>query len=306
MIVISYRRDDSEAITGRIFDRLTQTFGKEAIFRDIDSIPAGTDFREYIGSILRQSELLVVIVGPRWLGRTRSNRSRIDDPTDLVRVEVETALEADLPVIPVLVGNARMPDTARLPESLRPFAFRNAIKVDSGQDFDDHVNRLIRSINGTLSSKNNLIHRSSSNRFITSRAHLLAYAIIVLLVVVGVAAYVLTRPSQNVLVASDKNALGTKLPAEANPPVQVNPPAASPPSVAPSSQADEDISTADAAKRGSEALQRRDFAEALKWFRRAANKGDPNSQTQIGVLYESGLGVEKNPEEAMRCCRATS
>jgi hypothetical protein len=143
MIVISYRRDDSEAVTGRIFDRLTQAFGKEAIFRDIDSIPAGTDFREYIGSVLRQSELLVVIVGSRWLGRTRSNRTRIDDPTDLVRVEVETALETNLPVIPVLVGNARMPDAARLPESLQPFASRNALKVDSGQDFDNHINRLI-------------------------------------------------------------------------------------------------------------------------------------------------------------------
>jgi Sel1 repeat/TIR domain len=303
MIVISYRRDDSEAVTGRNFDRLTQTFGKEAIFRDIDSIPAGTDFREYIGSVLRQSELLVVIVGPRWLGRTRSNRTRIDDPTDLVRVEVETALETNLPVIPVLIGNARMPDAARLPESLQPFAFRNALKVDPGQDFENHINRLTRAINGILSTKNNLIGDSSSNRSVTSRVHLLTYETIVLLMLLGVTAYVFTRPSQSVLVASDKNSLGAKLPAEANPPVQVNSPAASPPSVTTTPEVDEDISTADAAKRGSEALQRKDFADALKWFRRAANKGDPNSQTQIGLLYEGGLGVEKNPEEAMRWFR---
>jgi hypothetical protein len=251
MIVISYRRDDSEAVTGRIFDRLTQTFGKEAIFRDIDSIPAGTDFREYIGSVLRQSELLVAIVGPRWLGRTRSNRTRIDDPTDLVRVEVETALETNLPVIPVLVGNARMPDAARLPESLQPFAFRNALKVDSGQDFDNHINRLIRAINGILSTKNNEVERSSSNRSVTSRVHLLTYATIVLLVLLGGTAYVFTRPSQNAFVASDRNAPSTKLPAEANQLVQVNPPAARPPSVAPYSEADGNISTADAAKRGS-------------------------------------------------------
>ena len=112
-IVISYRRDDSEAVTGRIFDRLTQTFGKETVFRDIDSIPVGIDFRDHIGSVLRQSDLLVAIIGPRWLGATRGGRARIDDPTDLVRVEVETALAMDLPIIPILVGNARMRAMAR-------------------------------------------------------------------------------------------------------------------------------------------------------------------------------------------------
>jgi hypothetical protein len=129
-----------------------QTFGKEAVFRDIDNIPVGIDFRERMGSVLRESDILLVIVGPRWLGRARSGRARIDDPTDLVRIEVETALETGLPIIPILVGNARMPDVERLPESLQPFAFRNVISVDSGQDFDHHIQRLIRVIQGTLSS----------------------------------------------------------------------------------------------------------------------------------------------------------
>jgi hypothetical protein len=69
MIVVSYRRDASKAITRRIFDRLIQSFGKETVLRDIDNIPVGSDFRERIRSVLRESDILLVIVGPRWLGR---------------------------------------------------------------------------------------------------------------------------------------------------------------------------------------------------------------------------------------------
>lgn len=76
MIVISYRRDDSEAITGQIFDRLIQSFGKEAVFRDIDNIPVGSDFRERIGSVLRESEILLVIMGPRWSCRSTRGTPR--------------------------------------------------------------------------------------------------------------------------------------------------------------------------------------------------------------------------------------
>jgi len=67
-ISISYRRADSEAMTGRIFDRLTAHYGKEAIFRDIDDIPAGTDFRVHINEVLRSTHILLAIVGPAWLG----------------------------------------------------------------------------------------------------------------------------------------------------------------------------------------------------------------------------------------------
>ena len=42
-VAISYRRTDSDAITGRIFDRLVARYGSESVFRDIDSMPAGVD-----------------------------------------------------------------------------------------------------------------------------------------------------------------------------------------------------------------------------------------------------------------------
>ncbi len=150
-ISISYRRADSEAMTGRIFDRLISHYGKEAIFRDIDDIPPGIDFRVHINDTLRKTNILLAIVGPGWLGASAAGLERIQEESDPVRVEVETALRRRTPLIPVLIGNTRMPSADQLPPSLKDFAFRNAVRVDTGQDFDYHMDRLIRSMDGMLS-----------------------------------------------------------------------------------------------------------------------------------------------------------
>jgi hypothetical protein len=151
-IAISYRRSDSEEITGRIFDRLATHYGRDAVFRDIDSIPAGVDFRTHVGSELDKADIVLVIVGPRWVG-PRASHSRLDDAGDPVRVEVETALGKNVPLIPVLVMRAAMPSVAQLPETLRNFAYHNAVTVDGGQDFDFHIGRLIRSMDMILQQK---------------------------------------------------------------------------------------------------------------------------------------------------------
>jgi hypothetical protein len=144
-IVISYRRLDSNAITGRIFDRLVAQYGRGSVFRDIDNIPIGVDFRQHINQVLAESDILLVVVGPRWLGG-RAGQNRIDNPVDPVRIEVETALCNRIPVVPILVGRAGMPKVDQLPDSLEDFAYRNGLNVDAGQDFDVHVNRLIRAM----------------------------------------------------------------------------------------------------------------------------------------------------------------
>jgi len=148
-ISISYRRRDSDAITGRIFDRLVAHYGPEAVFRDIDNIPPGVDFRRYIGEALDSTDVLLAIVGPQWLGKAEG-RARITEATDLVRIEIEAALKKDIPVVPVLVGNATMPEASELPDGLKDFVFRNAVKIDALEDFDDHIRRLIRNLDRLL------------------------------------------------------------------------------------------------------------------------------------------------------------
>ena len=150
-IAISYRRADSEAMTGRIFDRLIAHYGKEAIFRDIDDIPPGIDFRVHINQTLLKTHILLAIVGPQWVGMSSDGSAdRIQEETDPVRVEVETALRRRVPLIPVLIGSTKMPGSDQLPPGLKDFAFRNAVKVDTGQDFDYHMDRLIRSMDAIL------------------------------------------------------------------------------------------------------------------------------------------------------------
>ena len=158
-ISISYRRKDSDAITGRIFDRLVAHYGADAVFRDIDNIPPGYDFRKYISSALESTDILLAIVGPQWTGKTEG-RTRIHEATDLVRIEIEAALRKDIPVVPLLVGNATMPDPSELPDGLKDFAFRNAVKVDALEDFDDHVKRLIRNLDRLLEASGN-VHAES-------------------------------------------------------------------------------------------------------------------------------------------------
>ena len=90
-ITISYRREDTLDITGRIFDRLERHFGREAVFRDIDSIPPGADFRRHIERVLDESDIILAIVGPRWIGPDNEH-VRLASPADPVRLEIETAL----------------------------------------------------------------------------------------------------------------------------------------------------------------------------------------------------------------------
>jgi hypothetical protein len=79
------------------------------VFRDIDNIPFGIDFRKVINDALRDTDLLIAIVGPNWRGKRKRGNAKIDDDNDLVRIEIETALQRDIPVIPALVGGAVMP-----------------------------------------------------------------------------------------------------------------------------------------------------------------------------------------------------
>jgi F-type H+-transporting ATPase subunit delta len=152
VIIISYRRADSAAIAGRIYDRLVSQYGQNSVFMDIDSIPIGVDFREHISETLRGSDLLLAIIGHRWVGGGRGH-TRISDETDPVRVELEVAFRNGVPIVPVLVDQAKMPKSTELPETLKSLRFLNAADVSSGRDFHGQIDRLLRAIDGVLARR---------------------------------------------------------------------------------------------------------------------------------------------------------
>ncbi|MEY2493614.1 MAG: hypothetical protein QOJ45_106 [Verrucomicrobiota bacterium] len=150
MIAISYRRQDSSPVAGRLYDRLQAEFGKNTVFMDFDSIPYGVDFREHIKQTLRRAKVVVAIIGPEWLGGSGSSNRRIDDPADFVRLEIASALENGIPIIPVLVNATPMPDAKSLPGELEGLAFRNGLALDTGIDFHHHADRLIAGIHKVI------------------------------------------------------------------------------------------------------------------------------------------------------------
>ncbi len=151
-IVVSYRRADS-AMSGRIFDRLVERFGQNSLFIDIDNIPFGGDFRKHIADALTSSDLLIAVIGRDWIGQRDNGPSRIMNATDPVRVEIETAIKSNVPILPVLIDGAMMPDPEQLPDSIKEFSFLNALEVELGRDFKVHIQRLFGAVAQILGSK---------------------------------------------------------------------------------------------------------------------------------------------------------
>jgi hypothetical protein len=148
-IILSYRRSDSDVITGRIRDNLANHYGEDAVFMDIDSIPLGFDYREQMRDALSDNKVMIAVIGPKWLGG-RGKDARINANNDPVRIELETALQQRMRIIPVLVSGATMPKASDLPQSLQGLCYINAGEVDGGRDFRQHMTRLIYAIDQIL------------------------------------------------------------------------------------------------------------------------------------------------------------
>ncbi|HLW68491.1 MAG TPA: DUF6142 family protein [Gemmataceae bacterium] len=154
MIFISYRREDSKSITGQIYDRLVAHFGAKSVFKDVDSIPLGVDFRRALQRAVGQCAIVVVVIGDSWLQcKDDFGRRRLDQADDFVRLEIETALQRNIPVIPLLVGHAPIPNAMQLPKSLQDLSFRNGLQIRSTTDFDEDIRQLIRYCKKTMSAR---------------------------------------------------------------------------------------------------------------------------------------------------------
>src|SRR5215469_12903638 len=122
-IFVSYRRQESAHLAGRLYDRLADRFGEGQVFIDVDAIEPGVDFAEEINRAVANCHVLLAVIGPTWLTATdERGRRRLDDPHDIVRLEIEAALARDVRVIPILVEGAAMPGRDDLPESLADLA----------------------------------------------------------------------------------------------------------------------------------------------------------------------------------------
>ena len=152
-IFISYRRQETAYPAGWLYERVAAHFGREQVFKDVDSIVLGDDFAEVIANAVGSCDVLLALIGDRWLTITdEDGRRRLDDPDDFVRLEIETALKRNIRVIPVLFEGARLPRAADLPASLAKLVRRQALELSPSR-FDADTGKLLRVLDTTLAEE---------------------------------------------------------------------------------------------------------------------------------------------------------
>jgi len=126
-IFINYRREDTSASASRIYEWLSEKYGDDQVFMDVDAIEPGLDWMQAIDQAVGQVDLVLALIGTDWLAEL--NRRLAHEPDDPMRHELETALQRDIRIIPVLIGGAKMPRADELPESLVALTRRHAFEV---------------------------------------------------------------------------------------------------------------------------------------------------------------------------------
>jgi hypothetical protein len=151
-IFISYRRDDSAGHAGRVHDRLEREFGADLLFMDVDAIPLGVNFIKVLRDEVAKCDVLLALIGPNWLdARDEEGNRRLDNPNDFLRIEIATALQRDIPVIPLLLDGAKMPKADQLPQDLEELSVRNGLDVRHGS-FRIDMDKLIGALKGAQAS----------------------------------------------------------------------------------------------------------------------------------------------------------
>ncbi|HLL52805.1 MAG TPA: TIR domain-containing protein [Myxococcaceae bacterium] len=165
-IFLSYRRMDADGHAGRLYDRLQQAFPGQ-VFMDVSTLAPGMDYVEALESSVSSCGVLIAMIGREWLNaQDEWGRRRLDSPEDFLCVEIATALQRKVCVIPVLVSGARLPQPEELPEELVPLLRRQAIEL-SPEGYDDGVQRLIQAIRLALKEAESPQAREKRRRLTT-------------------------------------------------------------------------------------------------------------------------------------------
>ena len=150
-IFINYRRDDDAGFTQALYSRLEQAFPSESLFMDVDNIAPGLDFVQVLNEEVARCDVVIAVIGKNWLSAAdETGERRLDNSDDFVRIEIESALAQNKRVIPVLVNDAKMPRSTELPESLKPFARCNAVRL-THERFRADMAGLVKSLERVLS-----------------------------------------------------------------------------------------------------------------------------------------------------------
>ena len=88
-VFISYRRAETSDLAEQIRGKLAERLGDSRVFLDISSIRGGVDFRNALRAAIKRSAVMLVLIGNEWTTMSNSRGRRINDPKDIVRLEIE-------------------------------------------------------------------------------------------------------------------------------------------------------------------------------------------------------------------------
>jgi len=140
-IFLNYRREDTDFPAQNLYAKLVKRFGRDRVFKDLDSIGITEDFWKSIEEGIGRSGVMLTLIGSNWCNA--ENRARLADPDDFVRREIETAYRLGVTVIPIWIAGGETPSDTDLPESLQRLNLANAHNLGNARDFDREADRLI-------------------------------------------------------------------------------------------------------------------------------------------------------------------
>ena len=146
-VFISYRRDDARYPARDIYRAFAAVLPPDHVFMDVDSIPPGANFLKILEDWVDRCDILLALIGAGWINSIdpKTGVRRLDNPKDFVRIEIRKALSRNIPVVPVILDGAAIPEEDALPDDLKELAVRHAEFVNLAT-FDHDVERLMRKL----------------------------------------------------------------------------------------------------------------------------------------------------------------
>lgn len=124
-VFFCYRRNDNPQTAwhlARILNNTHETF--------LDThIRGGEPWGDKLKNEIRDCTVFVCWIGENWLERKVDGSLRIDDPDDVVRQEIELALELRKKILPILVGEIGFPEKKYLPDKIKVILDLEFIKL---------------------------------------------------------------------------------------------------------------------------------------------------------------------------------